>query len=192
MNRSLALLVSAALALSAFAAACSSETVAGTSIAATDPEATADGSSGRGGDDPDSDAGDDVEPSAPKDDAGTHEDDAGQKDSAAPEDAGPAPFTKKEIQSLFDARCAPCHVGTTSAGLSLANDFTTTTVGVASTQVPGMKRIAAGDSDASYLLYKLRGTHTTVGGVGLRMPRSGPPYLSDNDIDRIGAFIDAL
>ena len=189
MNRSLVLLVSAALALPAFAAACSSETVAGTSINATHPEATADGAAGRGGDDPDSDAGEDVE----TDDAGTMiEADAGEDDSAAPEDAGPKPFTKAEIQSLFNARCAPCHVGSTSAGLSLANDFTTTTVGVASTQAPGMKRIAAGDRDASYLLHKLRGTHTTVGGSGERMPRNGPPYLSDSDIDRIGAFIDAL
>ena len=73
-----------------------------------------------------------------------------------------------------------------------AGTVTTTTVGVASTQVPGMKRIAAGDRDASYLLHKLRGTHTTVGGFGERMPRNGPPYLSDSDIDRIGAFIDAL
>ncbi len=190
MNRSLVLLVSAALGLSALAAACSSETVTGTSTAATDPEANASSSSGKP--QPPIGDGDDDEPGSSKDDAGIDRADSGKKDSAAPEDAGPAPFTKAEIQTLFDTRCAPCHVGGTSAGLSLANDFTTTTVGVASTQVPGMKRIAAGDRDASYLLHKLRGTHTTVGGFGERMPRNGPPYLSDSDIDRIGAFIDAL
>ena len=59
-------------------------------------------------------------------------------------------------------------------------------------ELPGMKRIEAGSKEDSYLFHKLRGTHLDVGGSGLRMPRSGPPYLSDSDVDRIGAFIDGL
>lgn len=189
MNRSLVLLACAALGLSAFAAACSSESsTPATSAASTDPGASS-SSSGDLGDATEDDDRDDAPPDAPERDAGSKKGDAGKKD-PAPE-AGPAPVTKADIQALFDARCAPCHVGNTTAGLSLANDFTTSTVGVASTQVPGMKRIAPGNKEASYLFHKLRGTHLSAGGSGVRMPRNGP-YLGDSDIDRVGAFIDAL
>jgi hypothetical protein len=194
VNRSLALLVAAALGLSAFAAACASETV-GASTGATEPEATS-SSGGDVGDPNDDPNGDDDQPQGGpnKGDAGPNKGDAGPNkgDAGSQKEAGPPGVTKTEIQALFDARCAPCHIGSASAGLSLANDFTTSTVGVASTQVPNMKRIAPGDKDASYLFHKLRGTHQTVGGSGMRMPRTGPPFLSDADIDRVGAFIDAL
>ena len=102
----------------------------------------------------------------------------------------PAP-TKATIQAILDARCAPCHIGGASAGMSLADDFTTNTVGVDSSQVPGMKRIARGDKGASYLFHKIAGTHVEAGGSGARMPRGGEP-LGAEDIARIGAFIDAL
>lgn len=104
----------------------------------------------------------------------------------------PAAFTKAEVQTLFDARCLPCHTGTSSAGLKLAGDFTTTTVGIASTELPTMKRIEAGSRAKSYLFHKIAGTHLAAGGNGLRMPRNGPPYLSDADVERIGLFIDGL
>ena len=55
-----------------------------------------------------------------------------------------------------------------------------------------MKRIAAGAHANSYLFHKIAGTHVAAGGSGLRMPRSGPPFLSDLEIERIGKFIDAL
>ena len=194
MNRSLALLVTAALGLSALAAACSSETV-GSSTGATEPGA-ASSSSGTVGDPADEDRSEDGDGQPgvdPEDDAGGKAD-AGKKDSGPSQDPGPGPlpFTKAEIQALVGARCAPCHVGGAAGGLSLANDFTTATVGIASTQVPGMKRIAAGDKDASYLFHKLRGTHQTGGGSGDRMPKGGPAFLADSDVERIGAFIDAL
>lgn len=111
---------------------------------------------------------------------------------SAPVDAGPPAFTQAEVQALVNARCAPCHVGGMSAGMSLAGDFTTATVGVASTQLPSMKRIQAGSKSSSYLFNKISGTHAAVGGSGLRMPRNGPPYLSDLDIERIGKYIDGL
>ena len=192
MNRSLALLVPAALGLSALAAACSSETI-GTSTGANEPEATSSSGGDVGDvddvDDPGDGYGDGKDD--PKADAGSKKD-AAASDAGSKKDAAPGTVTKGEIQSLFDARCAPCHVGNTSAGLSLANDFTTSTVGVASTQVPTMKRIEPGNKEASYLFHKLRGTHQSVGGTGMRMPRSGPPFLSDADVARVGAYIDEL
>ncbi len=55
-----------------------------------------------------------------------------------------------------------------------------------------MKRIKPGSKEDSYLFHKIAGTHLTVGGSGLRMPRNGPPYLSDVEIERIGKWIDGL
>lgn len=63
--------------------------------------------------------------------------------------------------------------------MSLAGDFTTATVGVAAAQLPAMKRIKAGAKADSYLFHKIAGTHLAAGGSGLRMPRTGPPYLSN-------------
>lgn len=101
-------------------------------------------------------------------------------------------FTKAEVQTLVNGRCAPCHITNASAGLSLANDFTTNTVNVNSSQVATLKRIQPGNKETSYLYHKIKGTHLTVGGSGLRMPRNGPPYLTDNEVARIGAYIDGL
>lgn len=181
--------MSAVLSASALAVACSSSTTTpGSATGATEPATTGDPS-----DDDDDDADppattDGGAPAKPKD-AGASKKDGG---TAPAVDAGPKAFTKSEIQTIVNARCAPCHVGNASAGMSLATDFTTATVDVASTQLPSMKRIAPGDKEASYLFHKLAGTHLTVGGAGVRMPRTGPPYLSDVEIERIGAFIDAL
>jgi hypothetical protein len=101
-------------------------------------------------------------------------------------------FTQAEIQTVLNARCAPCHIGNAAGGMSLAGNFKTATVGVASTELPSMKRIQAGSKANSYLFHKLAGTHLTVGGSGVRMPKSGPPYLTDLEIERIGKYIDSL
>jgi len=100
-------------------------------------------------------------------------------------------YTRREVAALLAARCAPCHTESASGQLSFGADFRTSTVGVPSTQVPGMNRIQEGDKERSYLFHKLRGTHATVGGTGARMPRGGAP-LTDEEIAKIGAFIDAL
>jgi mono/diheme cytochrome c family protein len=161
--------------------ACSGGGDEGTAAASanTDPKTDADGSTRA----PDDDGGD----TGPVDgDAGT------EPDVDADVDPGPPAFTTAEAQTLFDSRCAPCHVGGQSAGMSLANDFTVATVGVASTELPSMNRIEPGDREKSYLFHKIRGTHLQVGGSGARMPLSGPPYLSDEEIERIGKYIDGL
>jgi hypothetical protein len=101
-------------------------------------------------------------------------------------------FTKAELQTLINARCYPCHITGAPAGMSLANDFTVQTVGVTSTEAAPMKRIQAGSRANSYLFHKISGTQLSVGGSGVRMPKSGPPYLSDLEIERIGKYIDGL
>ena len=53
-----------------------------------------------------------------------------------------------------------------------------------------MKRVAVGDPEASYLLYKLKGTHRQVGGTGLRMPMHQPP-LSASLITQFETWITA-
>jgi mono/diheme cytochrome c family protein len=193
VNRSLALFMATAMGLSALVAACSSSTPAQSSATnVTEPPGDDDPPTDGDGDDDGTPAEEDKDAGASPKDAGKTPKDAGgtPKDSSTP---GPTAFTKQEVQALFNARCTSCHSGAgASAGMSLAADFTTKTVGVASTQLASMKRITAGDKEASYLFHKIRGTHLDVGGAGLRMPRSGPPYLSDSDVDRIGAFIDEL
>jgi hypothetical protein len=149
-----------------------------------------------GGDEPSpvADAGvDEPDPDEPdatttKKDASTGDGSTTTKDAGPP---GPAAFTKAEVQTLFDDRCAPCHIDFASGGMSLANDFTTTTVDVASTQVPTMKRIAKGDHTKSYVWHKVNGTHTTVGGTGVRMPKGGTA-LTATELDRLAKYIDAL
>jgi hypothetical protein len=61
-------------------------------------------------------------------------------------------------------------------------------VNVASTGKPGAIRVIPGDPTNSYLVQKLLGS---PGIVGLRMPRSGPPYLTDAQISQIQAWIAA-
>jgi mono/diheme cytochrome c family protein len=186
----LSLLFFATLTTAASLAACSAAEMGGTR-------------SDRSGNDPSEDE-DPTGRSAPTYRETDYEDDAGPKkpkpstrDGGASDAAPPSPacrtaFTRKEVAALFASRCAPCHTSGASGGMSLAGDFRTGTVGKASTQVPSMKRIEEGDREKSYLFHKLRGTHADVGGTGSRMPRNGPPYLSDEEIEGVGAFIDAL
>lgn len=92
-----------------------------------------------------------------------------------------------QLQPLFDARCVVCHqYGAAQAGLSLEEgDAHGNLVGVKST---GSKllRVAPGAPDQSYLLYKLRGTHASVGGTGARMP------LPDNGAAPLSADEEAM
>lgn len=107
--------------------------------------------------------------------------DAGPSDTGAP---GPTPFTKAEALALFAKSCNGCHE-------EWGADFTKTTVGVASEQVPTLSLVHKGDKQKSYLFHKVAGTHASVGGSGVRMPK-GKPALAKSDVDRLGAFIDAL
>jgi hypothetical protein len=50
-----------------------------------------------------------------------------------------------------------------------------------------MVRVLPGDPENSYLIHKVEGR---PGIVGLRMPRSGPPYLTDGQILVIKRWIE--
>lgn len=101
-----------------------------------------------------------------------------------------APMTASfdSIQShVFTPICTACHSGAAAPqGLRLdaANSFTML-VGVASAEVPAVKRVAPGDAANSYLVQKLEG-HAAV---GARMPLGGP-YLDANTIGLIRQWID--
>lgn len=108
--------------------------------------------------------------------------------------AGPTPDlepTFASIQSnifeLTDSAgrnaCTSCHtnVGRTPAGgLNLLHDTAyDQLVNVSATQVASLRRVRPGNREASYILHKIEGR---AGIVGTRMPRNGPPYMTDGQI----------
>jgi hypothetical protein len=59
-------------------------------------------------------------------------------------------------------------------------------VGVASRQKPALQRVAPGDPENSYLIHKLEGRADIV---GMRMPRTAGPFLTDGQIMVIRRWI---
>jgi mono/diheme cytochrome c family protein len=93
---------------------------------------------------------------------------------------------------IFDPGCATCHtdVGRTpSAGLNLKSGSAfANLVSVPSSGLPGAVRVIAGNANNSYLVQKLEGA---AGIAGLRMPRNGPPFLTDAQVKMIRDWIAA-
>lgn len=192
MDRSLALVLTAALgALAIVAGACSSSDPAApdTNRPVTQLPTVDSG--------PPNESEDAAGPE-PVTDAGHH--DAGHNDNdAAPADGGKdaeadagslTAYTKAEVQTLFNSECSPCHTTNSAGGLNLASDFTTKTINVTASQ-SALKLIKPGDRTKSYLYLKLEGTQASGGGGGGRMPKNDAP-LTDTELARIGAYIDAL
>jgi hypothetical protein len=79
--------------------------------------------------------------------------------------------------------CVSCHTNVgrnPSGGLNLAHPVAyDSIVNVASARKAGAIRVIPGDPENSYLVQKLEGR---TGIVGVRMPQSGPPYLTDGQI----------
>lgn len=103
---------------------------------------------------------------------------------------GPPPFSRAEVQVVFNQRCG-CHTGAVMlGGLTLVDPFTETTLGVRS-RLPGVDRelLVPGDRAASFLYIKL--TPDLQPEEGERMPPE-QPFLDDIRIERIGRWIDAL
>ncbi len=108
--------------------------------------------------------------------------------------AGPTPDLQPTFSSvqaqIFESTdsagrraCITCH---TSVGRNPAGGMMLThaeaydqIVNVPSRQRPGTMRIAPGDPDNSYLVHKIEGRPDIM---GLRMPYSGVPFLTDGQI----------
>jgi hypothetical protein len=120
----------------------------------------------------------------------------GSSSPAAPSNPGTAgggggAVTLSTLSSqIFSQRCTGCHGGATpSAGMSLeATNLYASLVNHASQEKLGAIRVVPGNAEGSYLVQKLRGD---AGIVGLRMPRNGPPYLTDDQINQVIQWINA-
>lgn len=108
--------------------------------------------------------------------------------------AGPTPNLEPTFSSIqaqiFESSdsagrraCTDCHTNVgrnPSAGMMLTHDAAyTQIVNVASARKAGAIRVIPGDPDDSYLIHKVEGLPDIV---GVRMPYSGPPYLTDGQI----------
>jgi hypothetical protein len=108
--------------------------------------------------------------------------------------AGPSPNLEPTFASIqaniFESAdsagrvaCTGCHTSTgrtPASGLNLNHDVAyDQLVNIASRGKPSATRIVPGNPDASYLLQKVEGA---PGIVGLRMPFSGAPFLTDGQL----------
>ena len=101
------------------------------------------------------------------------------------------PTFSQQIQAqILNPACILCHTDegrTPAGGLNMKPGTAySQLVGVASTGKPGAVRVIAGNPSGSYLIQKLEGASDIV---GLRMPRNGPPYLTDAQIALIRLWI---
>jgi hypothetical protein len=84
--------------------------------------------------------------------------------------------------------CVLCHSGPTPAGrLNLSGDPYSVLVNKPSSFKPGAILVVPGDPESSYLYQKLVGA---AGIAGQRMPRNGPPFLTDGQIEVIERWIE--
>jgi mono/diheme cytochrome c family protein len=104
----------------------------------------------------------------------------------------PAPTLTQIQTQVFDTACIACHtdVGRTpSSSLNLKSGAAfSNLVSVSSVGLPGAVRVIAGNANGSYLVQKLEGASNIA---GLRMPRNGPPYLTDAQVKMIRDWIAA-
>lgn len=103
------------------------------------------------------------------------------------EDTAPDPFDY--ARQLLDSRCAKCHKGGGAPkGLDLSADVSYgNIVDVRSKEVPTMLLIAPGSPEDSYLWAKV--STISPARLGARMPRDGPPYLDDYDLEELRVWI---
>lgn len=87
--------------------------------------------------------------------------------------------------------CTSCHTNqgrTPTGGLTLLPEVSyASLVNSPSTRKAGAILVVPGDPDASYLVQKLEGR---AGIVGVRMPRNGPPYLTEGQMVIIRRWIE--
>jgi hypothetical protein len=114
---------------------------------------------------------------------------------------GPSPNLQPSFASIrteiFETKdlagrtsCVTCHTdqGRSPAGnLNLRADPYSALVDVNSRQKPALKLVAPGDPDSSYLIHKIEGGPDIVQS---RMPRDGPPFLTEGQILVIRRWIE--
>lgn len=90
---------------------------------------------------------------------------------------------------IFTPLCAPCHQPGGIGPMPLDSEAASfaSLVDVDSIEIITLKRVAPGDSENSYLVWKVEGRPTIVGD---RMPLFGP-MLSQAEIDMIRSWIDS-
>ena len=110
-----------------------------------------------------------------------------------PPDDRPVSYSD-DVSPIFRTSCAVsgCHDSVTQEAqqdLSRPFDPILGAVGVPSLEAIGLNRIEPGSSSTSYLVIKLLGTQSIVGGSGDRMPLGSSP-LSNAQISVIRRWID--
>jgi hypothetical protein len=96
----------------------------------------------------------------------------------------------QSTDSAGRAACVNCHTGripNINLNFSAGIDAYALLVNVPSRERPNLMLVAPGDPENSYVIHKLEGRSSIV---GLRMPRSGPPYLTDGQIRVIRRWIE--
>jgi hypothetical protein len=121
---------------------------------------------------------------------------------AAPSDAGVADAADGQVSFANDLRpimnrsssdpagpgCADCHYSTAASPIGIevgGLDMTTLGQMRKGGKTSGTNIIIPGNPDGSALIQKLRGTYP----YGARMPYSGPPYLTDAEIQLFADWI---
>ncbi len=118
---------------------------------------------------------------------------AGCSKSSSPTTPTPAStvtFSQQIQAQILNPACVSCHTDegrTPAGGLNLKSGSAhASLVGVPSSAKPGAVRVITGNPSGSYLVQKLEGAADIV---GLRMPRNGPPYLTDAQVALIRQWI---
>ncbi len=99
-----------------------------------------------------------------------------------------------DVQPIFTSSCAlsGCHAGTNpqrGQNLSVGQTFANV-VNIVAMELSTMNRVTPGQPNSSYLVHKVQGTHSDVGGSGFQMPLGRSP-LTQMEIDLIRAWIEA-
>lgn len=92
------------------------------------------------------------------------------------------------VATIFDTKCAGCHVGASLGGLALDKDVAAENLVNKASAKDGALRVVPGDADKSYLIDKLR-NRNDIGGDP--MPQFQAP-LPEADIATIEAWINGL
>ena len=81
-----------------------------------------------------------------------------------------------DIQPVFNANCVTCHQGAApQGGMTLETGKAFASLVNVKSAESALMRVKPGAPSESYLIFKLEGTQTQVGGSGAQMPFNGIP-----------------